>query len=113
MTNLPEISLEEIRQILDENARLKAELAQQWSEWKRRYDKEFGPYIEAQAEDKAEEKWKEKVEALSQQLASARQALQKSLKLPRPWMDGNIPWKEWDEAFNEVEKALSTSPNKD
>lgn len=52
-----------------------------------------------------------KVGALESQLASARQALRQALKLPRPWINRSITWKEWDAAFTEVEKALSsTSP---
>ena len=37
-------------------------------------------------------------------------ACKNSLKIPRPWMDGGLSYKEWDEAFERIEKVID-SPN--
>jgi hypothetical protein len=37
-----------------------------------------------------------------------RSLLKRSLQLSRPWMDGNITWKEWDELFAAIEKAVAS-----
>jgi hypothetical protein len=46
------------------------------------------------------------IPGLETENARLREALKAALKLPRPWMDGGLSYKEWDEAFTKIESAL-------
>lgn len=47
-----------------------------------------------------------KAVTLTAALKTAREALEKAFKLPRPWIDGGVTWEEWSRAFEIVQAAL-------